>query len=310
MVFMKNVVQIRTYSNIPGLITLSFMLLLMIPNTHANSLRSLQVNLPQQAGAWSARSGDQIFDQKTIFSYINGAAEVYKAYNFGQCLSRRYTLSGGPAIILDIFDMGSSQDAYGVFTHDLDGSKVDIGQDGRLRPGWLSFWKDRFFVSIYVEEETPAGEKAVKDLGRQVADKISGHGTRPSILEYLPLNGLQADTIRYLHHPIVLNYHYYLSDENILNISADTDVALAAYRRGSQTARLLLVKYPTSEKAHQSRAAFLKHYLPDADRQGAALLENGKWAAVKEKGYLLAIVLEAVSRRFADHLLEEISKHP
>jgi len=72
---------------------------------------------------------------------------------------------------------------------------------------------------------------------------------------------------------------------------------------------LLLVKYPTSEKAHQSRATFLKHYLPDADKRGAALLENGKWAAVKEKGYLLAIVLEADSRRFADHLLEEISKH-
>jgi hypothetical protein len=107
----------------------------------------------------------------------------------------------------------------------------------------------------------------------------------------------------------VLNYHYYLSDENILNISAETNVALAEYRRGSQTARLLLVKYPTSEKAHQSRAAFLKQYLPDADKQGAALLENGKWAAVKEKGNLLAIVLEADNRRFADQLLEEISKH-
>ena len=305
---MKNAFQIRTYWKIPGLITISIMLLLMIPNTHANSLKSLQANLPQQAGAWSARSGDRIFDQKTIFSHINGAAEVYRAYNFRQCLSRRYTLSDGPAIILDIFDMGTSQDAFGVFTHDLDGRKVDIGQEGRLRPGWLSFWKSRYFVSIYVEEESPAAERAVKDLGQAVADKITGTGARPEFLAQLPPEGLLTDTIRYLHHPIVLNYHYYLADENILNISADTEVALAEYQRGSQTARLLLVKYPTPEKASQSRDAFLTHYLPDADKKGAALLENGKWAAVKIKGHLLAIVLEADSRQLAEQLLEELSK--
>ena len=305
---MKNAVQIRTYRNIPGLITLSIVLLLMIPNTHAISLKDLQAKLPQQAGAWSAQSGDKIFDQKTIFSYINGAAEVYKAYNFRQCLSRRYSLSGGPAIILDIFDMGSSQDAFGVFTHDLDGKVIDIGQDGRLRPGWLSFWKDRFFVSIYVEEESPAAEMAVKDLGRKVAGAIVGQGARPEIISQLPPEGLQVDRIRYLHHPIVLNYHYYLSDENILNISADTDVALAEYEHGSQTARLLLVKYPDAETAGRSQAAFIKYYLPDADKMGVALLENGKWAAFKGKGYLLAIVLEADSRQFAEQLLAEVSK--
>jgi hypothetical protein len=278
----------------------------MAPNTNANSLKTLQANLPKQAGGWSTQMGDRVFDEKTIFSYIDGAAEVYKAYNLRQCLSRRYTLSGGPAIILDIFDMSSSEDAYGVFTHDLDGTKVDIGQDGRWRPGWLSIWKDRFFVSIYVEEESPEAEQAVKGLGRRVAELIAGSGAKPQILSQLPPEGLQVDRIRYLHHPIVLNYHYYIADENILNIAADTDVALAEYQRGHQAAHLLLVKYPTPEKAGQSRAAFIKHYLPDADKMGAALLENGKWAAINQKGDLLAIVLEADSREFAEHLLEGI----
>ena len=289
-----------------SLLTISLIILFMTPNTQANSLKGLQTDLPKQAGEWSAQSDDRIFDGKTIFSYINGAAEVYRAYNFKQCLSRRYTLSGGPAIILDIFDMGSPEDAYGVFTHDLDGTQVDIGQDGRWRPGWLSFWKGRFFISIYVEEDSPAARQAVKDMGRKVADKISGRGSRPQILSQLPPEGLQSDTIRYLHHPIVLNYHYYIADENILHIAADTDVALAEYQRGHQAARLLLIKYPTPEIAGQSRADFLKHYLPDADKKKTALLENGKWAAVKRKGHLLAIVLEADSKEFAENLIEGI----
>jgi hypothetical protein len=307
-VFMKNTFQIRTFWYFASFVTISIILLFMIQSAHSNenSLKSLQANLPKQAGRWSAQTGDRIFDQETIYSYIDGGAEVYKAYNFRQCLSRRYTLTGGPAIVLDIFEMGSSEDAYGVFTHDIDGDKIDIGQNGRLRPGWLSFWKHRFFVSIYMEEETAAAEEAVKKLGRQVADKITGHGPKPQILSQLPPAGLQIERIRYLHHPIVLNYHYYISDENILNISADTEVVLAEYKTGNQVARLLLIKYPMSEKAAQSQVNFLNHYLPDADKSGAALLENGKWALTHRKGNLLAIVLEADSREYAERLLKNV----
>ncbi len=303
---MINANQTRTPWYFPRLVTISILLLFMAPNTNANSLKALQANLPKQTGKWSAQTDDRVFDEKTIFSYIDGAAEVYKAYNMRQCLSRRYTLSGGPSIILDIFDMGSSEDAYGVFTHDLDGTKLDIGQAGRWRPGWLSIWKDRFFISIYAEEESPAAEQAVKSLGRKVAELITGSGARPQILSQLPPEGLQVDRIRYLHHPIVLNYHYYIADENILNIGTDTDVTLAEYQRDHQAALLLLIKYPTSEKARQSRTAFFKHYLPDANKRGVALLENGKWAAINQKGELLAIVLEADSKEFAEHLLEAI----
>lgn len=303
---MKTVFHIRTPWNLPGLITIGALLLFMIQSTHANTFEDLQAKLPGQVGRWSAQTDDRVFDEKTIFSYIDGAAEVYRAYNFKRCLSRRYTTLNGPAIILDVFEMGSSEDAYGVFTHDLDGTKVAVGQDGRLRPGWLSFWRARYFVSIYMEEETAAAEQAVMELGRLVADKITGNSTTPEIIDMLPPVGLQSDTIRYLHHFIVLNYHYYLSDENILNISAETDAALAEYQTENESARMLLVKYPTAEMAVKSRVAFLKHYLPDADKKGMVLLENNKWAAININEKLLAIVLEADSRRLAEQLLDNV----
>jgi hypothetical protein len=286
--------------------TISVILQVMLPNTHAQTLAALQAHLPMRVGQWAAQVDDRIYDQHTIFGYINGAAEVYRAYNLQQCLSRRYTISGGPAIILDIFDMGSSEDAYGVFTHDIDGAKVSVGSGGRLRAGWLGFWKSRFFVSIYAEEETTAATSAVVALSHQIANKITGDNTLPAILSQLPSSGLQRDRIRYLHHPIVLNYHYYISDENILNISSETDVALAEYRIDNQMARMLLVKYPTVEKAGRSQARFLKHYLADADPDGTALLENGKWAAINRREDLLAIVLEADNRRLAIRLLRDV----
>jgi hypothetical protein len=280
----------------------------MTKNSHAVTLEKLKAGLPKQVLVWSAATDDRIYNSETIFGYINGGAEVYRAYNMRRCLSRRYTSADGPAIVLDIFDMGSSGDAYGVFTHDPEGDVVKLGQDGRLRPGWLNFWKDRFFVSIYTEEETALAIQAVKTLGKMIDSLISRRGTRPVILKLLPPEGLKSDSVRFLHHPIILNYHYYISDANLLHLSPKTDAVLASYLRQTEQALILLVSYPEPDAAARAYSSFLKHYLSDADKNGMAKLENSKWCAAKVNDRLLAIVLEADSRQLADQLLKSVKR--
>jgi hypothetical protein len=278
----------------------------MTKNSHADSLDKLKAGLPKHVLGWSIEADDRIYDSETIFDYINGGAEVYRAYNMRRCLSRRYTTSKGPDIVLDIFDMGSSQDAYGVFTHDLEGDVVALGQDGRLRPGWLNFWKNLFFVSIYTEEETPIAIQAVHALGKTIDRLIPTKGERPEILKLLPGQGLKSDSVRYLHHPIILNYHYYLSDTNLLNLSPKTEAVLANYQYQAEQALILLVSYPQTDAAANAYTNFLKNYLTDADNNGMAKLENNKWCAVTMKDRLLTIVLEADSRQLADKLLNAV----
>lgn len=280
--------------------------ILMIQESYADPLRVLHVALPKKIEGWSAAPNDRFFDDETIFDYIDGAGEVYRAYNMRKCLSRRYTTPNGPAIVLDIFDMRSSEDAFGVFTHDQDGEPLDVGQGGLYRSGWLSFWKDRFFVSIYMEEESAAAEKAVRGLARRVASLISHEGPKPQILSLLPQKGLQARTIRYLHHHILLNYHFYLADENILNLGPDTQAVLADCKREQANARLLLVQYPEGGKAAEAHRALLKYYLPEASATVPVLLENGKWSAAASRGTLLIIVLEADSQQLAKSLMKEV----
>ena len=293
--------RVYLYSTIAGIIAL-----MMTSSATADSFRALQESLPKKINGWKASTEDHLYNEKSIFEYINGGAEVYRAYNMKQCLARRYSIEKGPAIVLDIFDMGSARDAFGVFTHDTDGNAVAVGQEGRYRPGWLSFWKHRYFISIYMEEETAEAEKAVLELGRNVASKITESGNKPKLLLKLPKDGLQAQSIRYLHHPIILNYHYYISDENILNISPHTEAVLASYQWGDHEAQLLIVKYPDNKIAKEANRNFYKNYLPDADTNGTARLEDGKWAAALQKGEMLIIVLEADTREATHHLLTSI----
>ena len=280
----------------------------MTKSSHAVTLDKLQAGLPKQVLVWSAETDDRIYDSETIFGYIDGGAEVYRAYNMRRCLSRRYTSPNKPVIVLDIFDMGSSGDAYGVFTHDPEGDVVDLGQDGRLRPGWLNFWKDRFFVSIYTEEETAPAIQAVKTLGKMIDSLISTRGNRPKSLKLLPPEGLRSDSIRYLHDPIILNYHYYISDANLLNLSSQTDAVLASYQRQAEEALILLAFYSEPAAAAGAYTSFLKHYLSDANKNGMAMLENNKWCAAKVRDRLLMIVLEADSRQLADKLINAVEQ--
>ena len=279
--------------------------LFMIQTAYADPLESLHAALPDRIGGWTAENEDRFFDSETIFSYIDGAGEVYRAYNMERCLSRRYTTPNGPPIVLDIFDMGSSEDAYGVFTHDQDGEPLDVGQGALYRSGWLSFWKDRFFISIYAEEDTVAAVKAIQELAMVMASLIKAQGSKPQILLKLPQEGLQSKRTRYLHHHIVLNYHYYLADENILHLGPQTDAVLADYQLGKGYARLLLVLYPNKGKAAKALATFLRNYLPETDSTGVVLLENGKWSAADINGKLLAVVLEADSPQLAKSLLKK-----
>ena len=278
----------------------------MAPDSHAVILEDLQSGLPEQIMDWSKQTEDQIYTPQTIFSYINGGAEVYKAYNMRRCLTRRYATPAGPAIVLDLFDMGTSEDAYGVFTHDPAGDAIQLGQDGRLRPGWINFWKDRFFISIYSEEETPAAQTAVRLLGEKVDSLINARGTRPKIISRLPEDGLQAASIRYLHHHVILNYHYYLSDENLLNLTPYAEAVLAGYQRKNAEALVLLVSYPEATAASNAFANFNRHYLEQGGKNGLVVLENNKWSGSKISGRLLVIVLEADSRQLAEILLETV----
>jgi len=286
--------------------TVGYSSLMIMQKSHAEQLDVLSATLPSQIGIWTAEPKDRIYDKETIFSYIDGAGEVYRAYNMRSCLSRRYTSPKAPAIVLDIFDMDTSEDAFGVFTHDRDGRAVDVGQGALYRPGWLSFWKGRFFVSIYIEKETEAAKEAISDLSRVVASLIKDQGPKPGILLKLPPEGLQSRSIRYLHHHTLLNYHFYLADENILNLGQHTDAVLAVYQRSGKRAHLLLVFYPNVEKAAEAHKTLLRHYLPEAESTGAVLLEDGKWSATGLKNKSLTVVLEADTRPLAENLLREV----
>ncbi len=265
--------------------------------------------LPREINGWEAKEKDEFYDPQTIFDYIDGAGEVYRAYNFKQLLARRFSKKDQPDIVADLFEMESSKDAFGVFTHDLDGDDAGIGRGSTYKEGLLSFWKGRFFVSLYAEEETEEAKKVLFAFGNKVDSSIDEEGEEPDIMALLPEEARVEKSARYFHNHMILNYHFYVSDENILFLDQQTEAALGAYRDGNDKFHLLLVRYPEKEKASEAYDSFTRAYMPDFKEAGLIQTEDKKWTAARIKKDFLAVVFNGPSADYAKGMLEQVFKN-
>jgi hypothetical protein len=269
----------------------------------------LQKFLPRDINGWKAIAADRFFDQESIFDYIDGSGEVYRSYNFKILFVRQYDKPEQPAITVDFFDMGSSADAYGVFMHDYQDEEIGIGQGSSYLAGSLAFWKNRYFVSIWAEEETELSKRAIMDLGKAIESAIPQEGEKPQLLKYLPQANLNTKKIRFLHSYIVLNYHYFVADENILNLNQETDVVLAEYDYDESKSHLLLIQYPSPQQAEKASNSFIAHYLPEAAKEPTVQLEDGKWTATKLKNDKLIIIFDVPTKTIAEKIINEVTNN-
>jgi hypothetical protein len=262
--------------------------------------------LPKEINGWSVSENDKLFDPETIFDYIDGAGEVYRAYNFKSLLARHLSREGQPNIIADLFDMGSARDAFGIFTHSLEEEDVGIGQGATYMGGLLSFWKDRFFISLYSEEETPEAKEALFSLANRIASLIKDEGEIPGIVSLLPEENLERSKIRYFHNYIILNYHFFVADENILYLDQETDAALGLYQKDGVRSYLLLVRYPEEGRAKKAFDNFLAVYMPDVEDSSIVKTEDGQWTAARLNGDLLSVIFNARSESRAKEMLDSV----
>jgi hypothetical protein len=257
--------------------------------------------LPDEGAGWRAAAPADRYEPRTIFRYIDGHGEVYLAYGMTACLARRYAGPEGEAdVVVDLFEMASPADAYGVFTHSREGEPVDVGQDASYGYGTLAFWKGRAFVTVYAEQETGRSRQAVMALGRAVAASIAETGERPSLVGRLPRPGLEEGSLVYLRHPRILEAHVPVGPDNPLGVGAEAPAVARRYRVEGGAADLVVVEYPDVTAAKGATASFARAFL---DGERPARRDDGWCAAAGLTDRLRAYVLRAPSREAALALL-------
>jgi hypothetical protein len=273
-----------------------------------NATSELSLLLPAEVHDWKTISKDSIYNRTTLYDYIDGGAELYLSYGFKEVINRTYRKQGQPDMVVDIFDMATSSNAFGVFTQSLEKVDKSFGQGSQVSKGLVLFWKDHYYVSIVAHPETDESKKVLLMLASLIDGSITSEGPLPAIINLLPENSLVKESIRYFRHPAWLNAHYFIADHNLLHIHDATEALLAKYGDGPRRSLLLLVEYPKDQDARQAYGDFVKSYLPTMSGKKAVQIEDGTWTACRLSGSLLTAVFNAAQEKDVSLLLEAVEK--
>jgi len=280
---------------------------LIPPLAAADPVTDLGRFLPNEIAGWKLSREDRAFTRGTIFEYLDGVGETYLGYGLRRLFVREYLDAAGSLLVAEIYDMATAADAYGIFSNDRDGEDVPVGQEAIYGGALLRFWKGPYFVRLLAEKETGETKSVLLGLGLKIAAAIPEGGSKPALLEGLPLERLERKSVRYFHKQVSLNAHYYLADENVLLLNEGTEVALARYKAGWGKPMLLVCRYRNPADARHAYLKFRHAYFsaggdPNAGRT-VEMIENGEFAGARLMGPFLILVFESPDRGSCESLL-------
>lgn len=250
--------------------------------------------LADELAGWTADGAVSNYDTESIFAYIDGHAEVFLAYGMQRCVSRRYVgPTDGGELVVDLFEMPTAADAFGVYSHDRNGEDVEVGQGAVFRLGWLSFWKGSWYGSIYAADAI--SPEAVIALGAAVADGLTVTGEPPELPQRLPLSGLEPRSVCFLRSPQILNAHIWVGTDNPFDLAPETEAVVGKYDIDGGQAHVVIVRYPDGEAAARA-----EDQLKGAVSGGA----SGPVMTIGRRGELIAAVVGEVGGDQAEDLLE------
>lgn len=174
----------------------------------------------------------------SLYQYIDGAADVYLLYDF-QALLHQDLKSGAAELTADIYEMRTSEDAFGIYAAERSSSYkfAVIGTEGYRSKGILNFVQDRYYVKM-----TGSGANAdlvLDQLATIISQRIGGIRMMPALLRKLPQQGVVPHSQQYVRKdplghsflaPAYMATYGSGKDQSRLAISVATDAAAAKSR--------------------------------------------------------------------------------
>lgn len=284
------------------------------PRTPEDMRSQMKLLFPETIAGWKKVREIGLFDEKTLFEHINGAAEAYFAYDFKLCGTAEYN-PGDEAektefsatdrfILIDIYDMGSPINAFGMYTSEISGDEsVDIGVEGYIEYSALNFWKGPYYVKITASSTDDDMLQANVKLAEYIADKIPGNTERPAMLALLPKENLVSGTERFIL-------------KNILGYSFLKNGLMASYKVGGENKSVIIAEHSSIDEAKDT----LRQFVVFEEKSGSDLIKDNtlgeegftvndkyyKRLIVSRNGKYIIVIMGVTDEPAARVLLREI----
>ncbi len=155
-------------------------------------------DFPQIKG-WTANKDVIIYRPANLWKYIDGAADQFLNYDF-QILKLREFRKNDVIVTVDIYDMGTPINAFGIYSSERpdDAKLINIGTEAVVIPPYSALMlKDRFYVKVMIQQGE-LGQKDGEDILKDVAASLPGTTEFPSEIKILPQKDMIPGTVKYV----------------------------------------------------------------------------------------------------------------
>ena len=158
------------------------------------NIYSTTINFGKIEGWTVADTIDQ-YDSSNLWEYINGAADMFYTYGF-QNLHSYGMSSGDIEIVVDVYNMGTQLNAYGMYKTERGEpkEKLEIGVEAVITsPNQCLMLKNIYYVKVNVYEGQLTTELS-KNLLHSISGILPGSNEFPVEFELLPAENKIKDT--------------------------------------------------------------------------------------------------------------------
>jgi hypothetical protein len=164
-------------------------------------LEALLPDASRLAG-WGVVEGPVSYGPDRLYEYLDGGAERYLGYGFRRLVHLRYQLGEDPlaCVTLDLFDMGGTPGAFGMFRSALPAAATAESwcTEGYSSGTIAAAWRGSLYLHGEADDGRPELVAALSGFMEQVCGRAPGEDALPAFLEPLPAEGLVPGSERWV----------------------------------------------------------------------------------------------------------------
>jgi len=232
-----------------------FLVTLFIPLLRAEEekeVSSLHALLPK-VESWRFTEAPKSYIPQTLFEYIDGAAEIYLAYDFKELIVGQYKREDkNHALTMEIYDMGDEKNAFGIYSAERfpEYKFISIGNQGYLEEGSLNFVAGRYYAKLLCFDCGEESSEILKLFSQRIMERIKDKGPLPRLLGFFPKEGLVPNSEKFILRDF-LGYSFlhdgYTADYQLKEL--DFDCFLAEGKNEEDAQNMLAAYLKTKNKA-------------------------------------------------------------
>lgn len=243
-------------------------------------------------------------------------AALLKEYGFNAAETATYTRDD-EKLQVRAASFTDATGAFGTFSFYLKPGMTDekIGDRSAALGDHILYQRANFLVDAVFDHPSPMSASELRELAANLPTVHGGAATPPSVIGELPLQGQDADSVRYVAGSVGLGMIGSPLPNNVVDFGRSAELATAQYRVPSGLANLYVVAYPTPQIAVDHERALVT-WVPakgepnqQTDINGTLSIPTaeGRELTFRRSGPLLVFVTGEISNADAHNLVQLVN---